>query len=83
DVLGETIEIHSSEQGPARGAAILGALAAQEASGYGSTQELLRGIANRSSETNTLVSPSLHAAEYVTLYQAYRQRAEEVGAPKA
>ncbi|MCA9171454.1 MAG: ribulokinase, partial [Planctomycetales bacterium] len=49
DVLGETIEIHSSEQGPARGAAILGALAAQETSGYGSTQELLRGIANRSS----------------------------------
>ena len=57
DVLQETIEVHPSEQGPAKGAAILGAMAAGQATGLSSATEILTSMSGTGSDRLERVAP--------------------------
>ena len=71
DVLGETIRVPATTQGPAVGAAILGALAAGH---FSSAQEAIREMTSKM--THLTYSPSNHPA-YETIYRDYRQLASQ------
>ncbi|QGJ69707.1 Carbohydrate kinase FGGY [Planctomycetales bacterium 10988] len=78
NVLGETIEIHPSRQGPALGAAILGALAASDRTGFSSVQEAVEAMTSAAG-TNILVEPEAEPTkQYIPLYQQYREEAERL-----
>jgi L-ribulokinase len=71
DVLGETIGLHPSRQGPALGAAILGALAA---GAFASPAAAIRAMAAPKKGTASIFKPySRHRAIYNDLYREYRQ----------
>ena len=82
DVLGETILVHPSRQGPALGAAILGVLAAgKEASGFASTEAAVRTMAGaqkgRSGREPRMVPPRRQRGKtYDKLYERYRELTE-------
>lgn len=78
DVLGESITVHPSQQGPALGAAILGVLAAgPQASSFASAAEAITamaGTAAGSERVATIVRPDAGAHQvYEKLYLEYRQ----------
>jgi L-ribulokinase len=81
DVLGENIIIHPSQQGPALGAAILGAVAAgKRAGGFSSVRSAVRTIGGVRKDvkgrTGTLVSPDRRKKKtYEPLYRRYRETA--------
>jgi len=70
DVLGETIQVPSTTQGPALGAAILGALAA---GAFPTTHEAIASMTSQA--TLTTYSPQ-NSAAYHSLYQDYRRLAD-------
>ena len=81
DVLGEPILIHPSRQGPALGAAILGAVAAGKRSGgFSSVRSAVRTIGGIRKDVEgregRLVAPDRsRAKEYQAQYQRYRETA--------
>ena len=81
DVLGETIAIHPSQQGPAVGAAILGVLAAgSDASGFQSTHEAIESMAGEKPGIRDLkiVEPiESNSLLYNDIYREYRELAEK------
>jgi L-ribulokinase len=85
DVLERPISIHPSTQGPALGAAILGALAAgQSATGFASAADAIRAMAaprpGVPGREERIVKPETsNAATYSTLYERYRRLAEATG----
>lgn len=80
DVLGETIEVHPSRQGPAVGAAILGALAAGEKAGFASVEEAVRKMSAGSGATRSVEPNPQAVQQYVPLYQHYRREADRLSA---
>ena len=81
DVLGEPISVHPSKHGPALGAAILGALAAGERTGFRSAAAAVRAMAapKRGVPGRELlvVRPNRgHRAAYEKSYQEYRALAD-------
>ena len=82
DVLGETILIHPSKQGPALGAAILGAVAAgKRAGGFSSVRSAVRTIGGVRKDIpgreGTLVAPDRRRTKlYEPLYNRYRETAK-------
>lgn len=82
DVLGENILIHPSQQGPALGAAILGAVAAgKRAGGFSSVRSAVRTIGGVRKDVEgrrgTLVNPDRRCTKlYEPLYRRYRDTAE-------
>ncbi len=78
DVLGAPIRIAASRQGPALGAAILGALAAPERSGFGSAADAIRAMATPGQKgQERVIHPSADAhAAYQSHYREYRRLAE-------
>lgn len=84
DVLGESILIHPSRQGPALGAAILGAVAAgKRAGGFSSVRSAVRTIGGVRKGVNgrqgTIVAPNrARAKKYGPPYARYRQAAESI-----
>lgn len=88
DVLGETIEVHPSEQGPALGAAILGVLAAgRKASGFTSAKAAIHAMARADGSTPTrqakIVKPNRTASKaYQDVYRRYRDLADQLAAAK-
>ena len=81
DVLGETILIHPSQQGPALGAAILGAVAAgKRAGGFSSVRSAVRTIGGVRKDvegrTGTLIAPDRRNKRiYDSVYLRYRETA--------
>ena len=81
DVLGETVLIHPSRQGPALGAAILGAVAAgKRAGGFSSVRSAVRAIGGVRKDVEgrigTLVPPDRRKKKtYEPLYRRYRETA--------
>ena len=81
DVLGENILIHPSQQGPALGAAILGAVAAgKRAGGFSSVRSAVRTIGgvrrDIEGRRGTLVAPNRRCTkEYESCYRRYRDMA--------
>lgn len=83
DVLGEPISVHPSQQGPALGAAILGALAAGPKAGFRSASSAVKsmaaprpGVPGRESR---VVKPNRkHAKPYNEAYAEYRELASAV-----
>lgn len=86
DVLEEVIEIHPSQQGPALGAAVLGAMAAgQSVTGFADPQEAIGAMASprpgRSPESLSRVEPrTLSSRQYQPLYGRYREWADQMRA---
>lgn len=84
DVLGESILIHPSQQGPALGAAILGAVAAGKRSGgFSSMRSAVRTIGGVRKDLDgrqgTLVVPNRrHTKEYEPIYRRYREMAAQL-----
>lgn len=78
DVLGEPIEVHPSQQGPAIGAAVLGMVAAgQEKSGFASVTEASRAMAAVADEDRKIVKPNNNVKHsYDRLYEKYRALAD-------
>jgi L-ribulokinase len=78
DVLGQSVEVHPSEHGPARGAAILGVLAAgPEASGFDSVSAAVGTMGAPPTLAPTRVHPDPSAtAVYQRVYADYRGLAE-------
>ena len=76
DVLGESISVHPSEQGPALGAAILGVLAAgSEASSFSSPSDAIAAMAG--GKESIVVSPDQDAHNaYANVYAEYRRLAD-------
>ena len=81
DVLGEPITVHPSKHGPALGAAILGALAAGDRTGFRSAAAAVRamaapkrGVAGREAHV-VRANRSRHSA-YEVAYKEYREWAE-------
>jgi L-ribulokinase len=72
DVLGESITVHPSKQGPALGAAILGALAA---GAFKSPDDAIRAMAVRKGAAVFKPDRS-HRAAYDALYREYRRLGE-------
>ena len=72
DVLGETIEVPSTTQGPAFGAAILGALAAGQ---FATAHEAIQKMTSQA--TLTTYSPS-NSDAYHAIYQDYRHLADQL-----
>ena len=78
DVLGKSISVHPSKQGPALGAAILGVLAAgKRASGFPSANAAIRAMAQPDARSRdrraVIVKPNRkHAQVYDQLYADYR-----------
>ncbi|MEL6110110.1 MAG: ribulokinase [Planctomycetota bacterium] len=77
DVLGETIEVHPSSQGPAVGAAVLGMVAArQELSGFDSVTSASKAMASvKESERKLVHAKHDHTQRYNELYADYRRLA--------
>jgi L-ribulokinase len=79
DVLGRPIAVHPSQHGPARGAAILGVLAAgPKASGFRSAAAAIRAMAGSGREATTrIVKPRRSSRQACDiLYAAYRDLAQ-------
>jgi L-ribulokinase len=78
DVLGQPVEVHPSGQGTARGAAILGVLAAgPAASGFASVADAVRTMGAPAALTPTQVTPDrLAQAAYRHVYSRYRRLAD-------
>ena len=82
DVLGKTITVHPSEQGPALGSAILGVLAAgKKATGFASPAAAVRAMASpnlrQDGRSARVVQPRRVATRvYEPLYQRYLELAE-------
>lgn len=84
DVLGEPISVHPSKNGPALGAAILGALAAGERTGFRTAEAAVRamaapkrGVPGRESH---VVRPNRsHRAAYDAAYDEYQALADSFG----
>lgn len=71
DILGESVLVHPSKQGPALGAAILGALAAGE---FGSPGEAIRKMSVPKEGTARVYEPDHGAVQrYGALYAEYRR----------
>ena len=71
DVLGETISVHPSKQGPALGAAILGALAG---GAFKTPAAAVRAMATPADGSAAVYKPDLKAGEiYNTIYRDYRR----------
>jgi len=78
DVLGEPITVHPSKQGPALGAAILGALAA---GAFNTPADAIRAMAVRPG--SVVFKPNrAHRARYHALYREYRQLGDLLAAKK-
>ena len=78
DVLGRSIEVHPSKQGPAVGAAVLGMVAAgADKSGFQDVTAASRAMASVRENERRMVEPN-HAAKdkYDALYSDYRELAE-------
>ncbi|MCC7145808.1 MAG: ribulokinase [Phycisphaeraceae bacterium] len=84
DVLGEPILVHSSRQGPALGAAILGVLAAgPEVSGFTSATAAITALARppvtqRSRDALTVKPSPKNTKIYDSLYKRYRTLADDL-----
>jgi L-ribulokinase len=78
DVLGETVEVHPSQQGPALGAAILGALAAGENAGFESVAQAVRTMAGRDADTRRVEPHAAAVQQYAPLYNHYRREADRL-----
>ncbi|MEM9828810.1 MAG: ribulokinase [Planctomycetota bacterium] len=80
DVLGQPIEVHPSQQGPAIGAAVLGMIAAgKEKSGFENVAQAATAMAAVPNEKKKMVPPRpQHIEAYHTLYQNYRRLAQHV-----
>ncbi len=82
DVLGESILVHPSKQGPALGAAILGAVAAgKRASGFSTVRSAVRTIGGVRKDIDgrrgVLVTPDkANTKRYDPLYKRYRETAQ-------
>jgi L-ribulokinase len=78
DVLGQTVEVHPSEHGPARGAAILGVLAAgPDLSGFNSASAAVARLGAPPELTPLSVRPnSSGQAASQSIYKDYRRLAE-------
>jgi L-ribulokinase len=81
DVLGESIAVHPSKHGPALGAAILGALAAADQTGFRSAASAVRAMAGPrpgvSAREPRIVRPNRrNRAAYEQAYREYRDLAE-------
>jgi L-ribulokinase len=76
DILAAPIEVPAVRQGPALGAAILGAVAAGErVTGFGDVSAAIRAM-TKSSEPPRIYQPTAsHAHSYAGLYQKYRRLA--------
>jgi L-ribulokinase len=89
DVLGETISVHPSKQGPALGAAILGVLAAgRKASGFASASAAIRAMAAPRSDLPGRQAHSVrpqrsHRKPYDATYRRYRAWADTFAARQA
>jgi L-ribulokinase len=71
NVLGEPVTVHPSKQGPALGAAILGALAA---GAFKSPGDAIRAMATPKAGTAPVFKPDRsHRAAYDSLYRGYRR----------
>lgn len=85
DVLGETILVHPSRQGPALGAAILGAVAAgKRAGGFSSVRSAVRTIGGVRKDVEgrrgRFVTPDRgRAKQYHPLYRSYRETTSFLG----
>ncbi len=80
NVLGEPITVHPSKHGPALGAAILGAIAAGERTGFRSAATAVRTMAGVKpgvpGREGTIVRPNrANRAAYAAAYKAYRDLA--------
>lgn len=76
DVLGETVTVHPSKQGPALGAAILGALAA---GAFPSARAAIRAMARAKPGAAAAYRPTrAHRRAYDAGYAAYRRRAAAI-----
>jgi L-ribulokinase len=74
DVLGEAVSVHPSRQGPALGAAILGALAA---GAFDSPSAAIRAMATPKRGAAAVFKPNrAHRAAYDSLYRDYRKLGE-------
>lgn len=84
DVLGLPVYVHPSKQGPALGAAILGALAAgAEVTGFSSVSEAVEKMAgereNIPERTSKVVEPDPEATQiYEDVYRKYRKLADVI-----
>lgn len=78
DVLGKTIEVHPSTQGPAVGAAVLGMVAAGKArSGFDDVTSASKAMASVKESERKLVAPDQdHTNQYNKLYEDYRRLAK-------
>jgi L-ribulokinase len=85
DVLGETITVHPSRQGPALGAAILGVLAAgRKASGFASASAAIRAMAAPREDVPDREAQQVRPQRrlrksYEPIYRRYRELAEHMG----
>ncbi len=80
DVLGEAIEVPASKQGPALGAAILGALAAGDKAGFASAEQAVRRMTSAKRETNVVEPHAEAVKQYAPLYHHYRREADRLAA---
>jgi L-ribulokinase len=83
DVLGEPITVAAAKQGPAIGAAILGALAAgKEITGFSTPAEAIRAMAAPKGDTppQTAKPNAAHREQYAALYKCYRGLAAQIAA---
>ncbi len=84
DVLGRPILVHPSKQGPALGAAILGAIAAgEERSGFSTTEQAVETMAaprdDDPARRAEIVEPAVeHSNDYQAAYAKYRQLADHL-----
>lgn len=82
DILDAPITIHPSRQGPALGAAILGALAAgRQATGFASASAAVRAMASPGESARTLRPRKQSARAYDKIYSDYRRLADFAAAP--
>jgi len=80
DMLSQPVEIHGSKQGPARGAAVLGVLAAgREVSGFPSVTAAVRTMGSPPGLKSKRVIPQRSSKNaYQRLYSQYRRLAEQL-----
>ncbi|WP_437222527.1 ribulokinase [Planctomicrobium sp. SH661] len=78
DVLGEPVEVHPSKQGPALGAAILGALAGAERTGFRSMEDAIRSMTGDNLGSRHVEPNRQAVSEYAHLYQHYRRQADRL-----
>lgn len=80
DVLNQPVEVHPSTQGPALGAAILGAIAAGgERTGFTSVSDAIDRMAGRARRASRVARPNpRRARQYVSAYRRYRQLGDAI-----